>query len=41
MFLLVLGGCGYKADPYYNDEVKKDNSVKFIVKDINNSRELK
>ena len=42
MFLLGLGGCGYKADPYYESDTNmNDNNVKFIVTDTNNSRELK
>jgi len=36
MFLLVLGGCGYKANPYYEeDKAKTDENVKFIIQDQN------
>jgi len=32
-FVLVLGGCGYKADPYYEDEVPQgDKNVEFHIK---------
>ena len=32
MFLLVLSGCGYKADPFYIDNTKiEDKNVKFII----------
>jgi len=32
--LLSLGGCGYKAPPYWEDEVpNSDENVKFIIKD--------
>jgi len=32
MFLLVLSGCGYKADPYYIDNKKTDDkNIKFII----------
>lgn len=42
MFLLSLSGCGYKADPFYEEpSVIEDKSVKFIlndnVKDFNTS----
>jgi len=37
MFLLSLSGCGYKADPYYLEEVPaSDNNVKFIIKKPSN-----
>ena len=37
MFLLVLGGCGYKADPYYIDnENTDDKNVKFIIQNQEN-----
>jgi len=38
MFLLVLSGCGYKANPYYEKNViVEDKNIKFIIKnnDIN------
>lgn len=39
IFLLVLGGCGYKAAPYYKkDAPKGDKNVEFIIKDKNTSR---
>lgn len=32
-FFLGLGGCGYKAAPYYQEKVpKSDKNVKFILK---------
>ena len=38
MFILVLSGCGYKASPYYEDELPlEDKNVKFIVIDNNES----
>jgi len=31
MFFLVLSGCGYKASPFYKEDVSKgDENVKFI-----------
>jgi len=34
-----LGGCGYKADPFYKKTAPKgDENVKFIIKDTNTSR---
>jgi len=34
MFLLGISGCGFKADPFYTQEVSsEDENVKFIVKD--------
>jgi len=31
-FLLSFNGCGYKADPYYEDEApKSDENVRFII----------
>ena len=34
MFLLGLNGCGYKANPFYTEEVSsEDENVKFIVKE--------
>ena len=37
MFLLVLSGCGYKANPYYiNNEKTDDKNVKFIIKNQEN-----
>ncbi|WP_294883951.1 MULTISPECIES: hypothetical protein [unclassified Sulfurimonas] len=32
MFLLSLSGCGYKASPYYEQEVQSDKNIKFIIK---------
>ena len=33
MFLFSLGGCGYKAPPYYLDESPAgDENVEFIIK---------
>jgi hypothetical protein len=33
IFLLHLSGCGYKADPYYQEKAPKgDDNVKFIIK---------
>lgn len=32
MFLLSLSGCGYKADPYYEEAPQSDKNVKFIIK---------
>ncbi|MEA2099105.1 MAG: hypothetical protein U9P72_03150 [Campylobacterota bacterium] len=40
MFLLVLSGCGYKANPYYEEDMSiEDKNVKFIIKnnEINES----
>jgi len=37
MFLLVLGGCGYKANPYIKEDTpKSDKNVEFIIQDTNN-----
>lgn len=34
MFLLVMSACGYKADPYYQEDVvEHDENVKFINKE--------
>ena len=34
MFLLSLSGCGFKANPFYTQEVSsEDENVKFIVKE--------
>lgn len=34
MFLLGLSGCGYKASPFYTQEVSSaDENVKFIIKE--------
>jgi len=36
MFLLVLSGCGHKANPYYEEKASmEDKNVKFIIKDDN------
>ena len=37
-FLLELSGCGYKADPYYEEKVPSDENVKFVIqkKEFNN-----
>jgi len=38
MFLLVLSGCGYKANPHYEENIViEDKNIKFIIKndDIN------
>jgi len=33
MFSLSLNGCGYKAPPYYQEDVpKSDKNVEFIMK---------
>ena len=33
MFLLVLSGCGYKANPYYQEAApESDENVEFIIK---------
>lgn len=35
MFLLFLSGCGYKANPYYEQKVvQEDENVKIIVKSV-------
>lgn len=40
MFLLVLGGCGYKANPYYTENKKTDDkNVKFIIQNQENKSE--
>lgn len=40
MFLLVLGGCGYKANPYYIENKKTDDkNVKFIIQNQENKSE--
>ncbi|MGE4419964.1 MAG: hypothetical protein AB7D38_09040 [Sulfurimonas sp.] len=36
MFLLSLSGCGYKADPYYQETPQSDENVKFIIKKSDN-----
>lgn len=34
MFLLGLGGCGYKADPFYTQDAPEgDENVEFIIKE--------
>jgi len=34
MFMLSVNGCGYKGDPYYEQEApKSDENVKFIIKE--------
>lgn len=38
MFLLGLSGCGYKDDPYYQEETpQSDKNVKFIIKKSDNN----
>ncbi|MDD2652458.1 MAG: hypothetical protein PHX44_05360 [Sulfurimonas sp.] len=33
IFLLNLSGCGYKADPYYQERAPNgDDNIKFIIK---------
>jgi len=39
IFLLGLGGCGYKAAPFYKKNAPKgDKDVRFILKDTNVSK---
>jgi len=34
IFLLSINGCGYKAAPYYENEVpQEDENIVFIIKD--------
>ena len=36
IFLLGINGCGYKGDPYYQEDVvQQDENVKFIKKESN------
>ena len=39
MFVLSLNGCGYKAPPYYLEEVSSvDEDIEFIIKSrVNNA----
>ena len=40
MFLLVLSGCGYKANPYYEREApQSDENVEFIIKNQDDNNE--
>ncbi len=38
-FLLELSGCGYKADPYYEEKVVSDKNVEFIIQKKESSNE--
>ena len=40
VFLLVLSGCGYKANPYYQKEAPAgDENVEFIIENQNENNE--
>lgn len=36
IFLLGLGGCGYKADPFYNEQkIENESQVIFTQREVN------